>query len=299
MVFNLWLICSLFALCMSTTVTDIDNDTIMPLDVMDLGTAIKEAHSKLDLIHQRFEMWDPLRRPLHLYVMNMPDYAWDILKYKIIIKMMRKYLSIQQKEELRQEDNPADSSASNDQDDFLMVFGGSSVTAGHDNHFYESWPIVTGRFLHPHPICSPLLHSVVINNPGRLINHLSTIVMSMSMMRILTQPPFSLPLSIHILILFDYLLTFTMANPNPNPNMTERRLKSVFNSLGVRLRVHNIGEPFPPRLHSLPSFFIIIVAFIIVNRTRTCTNLVLAIIMPFTIIFYRSFPFTAHSSRGQ
>ena len=43
MVFNLWLICSLLALCMSTTVTDIDNDTIMPLDVMDLGNAIKEA----------------------------------------------------------------------------------------------------------------------------------------------------------------------------------------------------------------------------------------------------------------
>jgi hypothetical protein len=25
---------------------------------------------------------------------------------------------------------------------FLMIFGGSSVTAGHDNYFNESWPLV-------------------------------------------------------------------------------------------------------------------------------------------------------------
>jgi hypothetical protein len=44
---------------------------------------------------------------------------WDIIKYKIAKKVVDK-----------------------DQD-FLMVFGGSSVTAGHDNYFHQSYPMVS------------------------------------------------------------------------------------------------------------------------------------------------------------
>jgi hypothetical protein len=48
----------------------------------------------------------------------MPTNAWDIIKYKIAKKIA--------------EGNSA----------FLMVFGGSSVTAGHDSDFREAYPAV-------------------------------------------------------------------------------------------------------------------------------------------------------------
>ena len=44
---------------------------------------------------------------------------WDIIKYKIAKKVVDKG------------------------QDFLMVFGGSSVTAGHDNYFHQSYPMVS------------------------------------------------------------------------------------------------------------------------------------------------------------
>lgn len=51
----------------------------------------------------------------------MPTYGWDILKYKIAKKIV-------------------DGGSY-----FRMTFGGSSVTAGHDNWYNESWPFVFER----------------------------------------------------------------------------------------------------------------------------------------------------------
>lgn len=56
---------------------------------------------------------------------NMPDYAWDILKYKIAKKFIDRNSS------------------------FLFIFGGSSVTAGHDNYYNQSYPLVLERRLKP------------------------------------------------------------------------------------------------------------------------------------------------------
>ncbi len=55
----------------------------------------------------------------------MPGYGWDLLKYKIAKKIV-----------------DGDSQ-------FLMIFGGSSVTAGHDNYYNQSWPQVFERRMLP------------------------------------------------------------------------------------------------------------------------------------------------------
>ncbi len=55
----------------------------------------------------------------------MPDYAWDILKYKFALKIL------------------------NLNSTFLMVFGGSSVTAGHDNFYSQAYPFVIERRMKP------------------------------------------------------------------------------------------------------------------------------------------------------
>lgn len=49
--------------------------------------------------------------------------SWDLLKYKFIEKMTR----------------PSGNA------EFIMIFGGSSVTAGHDSFYNESYPFVTER----------------------------------------------------------------------------------------------------------------------------------------------------------
>ena len=55
---------------------------------------------------------------------NMNTVAWDILKFKFCEKIVTQQI---------------------DNRRFLMLFGGSSVTAGHDNYFHESYPIVFER----------------------------------------------------------------------------------------------------------------------------------------------------------
>eukprot|EP00605_Chrysophyceae_sp_TOSAG23-4_P002999 GSChrysophyteH1.ASY1.ANO1.3304.1 assembled CDS len=90
----------------------------------DLDLAEFRAQKVVNLIFQRFEMWHPTRRLFFWYIMNIPNWGWDILKYKLALKTLL----------------PHDA-----QSEFLFIFGGSSVTAGHDNRFNESYPIVFRR----------------------------------------------------------------------------------------------------------------------------------------------------------
>ena len=81
------------------------------------------AQYSLNLIHQRWEISSP--RGQFLYIANnMPMAAWDVIKHKIALKLVTKT-------------------------SFKMTFGGSSVTAGHDNFFNESYPSVCERRLQP------------------------------------------------------------------------------------------------------------------------------------------------------
>ena len=78
------------------------------------------AFDQLNLIHQRFEFSSP-RVQFLLVSTNLPTAAWDILKYKAAKKFV--------------EGNST----------FSFLFGGSSVTAGHDNYYNESYPFVFER----------------------------------------------------------------------------------------------------------------------------------------------------------
>jgi hypothetical protein len=125
----------------------IDDDEELPLEKFDLEKARAAAQKTANLIYQRFEFWNEKTYPFFLYSSNMPDYAWDILKYKIAMKMLMKPEAA---EDFTMEPKGSQSEgSSNDAKDFLMVFGGSSVTAGHDNYFKESWPLVYERRMKP------------------------------------------------------------------------------------------------------------------------------------------------------
>lgn len=50
-----------------------------------------------------------------------------------------------------------------------MIFGGSSVTAGHDNKYYQSYPEVVGRKLRP--ILDALKVSTVVHNIAQGANN--------------------------------------------------------------------------------------------------------------------------------
>ena len=127
--------------------TGIDDDEELPLDKFDLKKARGEAEKLANLIYQRFEFWNEKTYPFFLYSSNMPDYAWDILKYKIAIKTLMK--PNDNNDRTKQPTGAEEEGSSNLEKDFLMIFGGSSVTAGHDNYFAESWPIVYERRMKP------------------------------------------------------------------------------------------------------------------------------------------------------
>jgi hypothetical protein len=88
-------------------------------------SAKKLAGDVANLVHQRFEFDHASRFQFFIEASNMPWYGWDILKYKIAKKIV-------------------DGGST-----FLMIFGGSSVTAGHDNYYNQSYPFVFERRMKP------------------------------------------------------------------------------------------------------------------------------------------------------
>ena len=95
------------------------------VSIDDLTVAKQAADKIANLIYQRFEFHNKDWFQFFMGASNMPDYAWDILKYKICKKAV-------------------DGNAT-----FLLIFGGSSVTAGHDNYYNQSYPLVFERRLKP------------------------------------------------------------------------------------------------------------------------------------------------------
>ena len=94
-----------------------------------LSDAKAAAVKSLNLMHQRWEFGSP-RLQFLLIAANMGKEAWDIIKYKVSMKFVSSLLN-KQKQETQ----------------FLMIFGGSSVTAGHDNYYNQSLPFVCERRL--------------------------------------------------------------------------------------------------------------------------------------------------------
>lgn len=99
----------------------VDNDNIETI----LESALSKGFNTSNLIYQRFEFYNPMRIQFFLASANMPSQAWDILKYKVATKTLLGNST------------------------FLMIFGGSSVTAGHDNYYSQAYPFVVERRLRP------------------------------------------------------------------------------------------------------------------------------------------------------
>jgi hypothetical protein len=81
-----------------------------------------ETERLLSLIYNRYEMFDSSLYGIYLIrpYLNMDMHTWDLLKYKYAHKILTG-------------------------EDFMCIFAGSSVTAGHDNFLNESYPMVYER----------------------------------------------------------------------------------------------------------------------------------------------------------
>jgi hypothetical protein len=93
----------------------------------DFNKAKELLQEASNLIYHRYQFNRSDTYQFFLEVSNLPPYSWDIQKYKIAQKIV-----------------DGDKSKP-----YLMVFGGSSVTAGHDNYYYQSYPFVLERRLSP------------------------------------------------------------------------------------------------------------------------------------------------------
>lgn len=87
--------------------------------------ALEAVNKAANLVYQRFEFHNKVTFQFFLESSNMPTYAWDLIKYKLALKIL------------------------SGQSSYLMIFGGSSVTAGHDNYYNQSYPFVFERRVKP------------------------------------------------------------------------------------------------------------------------------------------------------
>jgi len=101
---------------------------------IDFGGALSAAFKFATLIHVRFDMGNPKRVPFFQIFANMPSWGFDIIKYKVAKKMVDAALA-------------GSSSNGGEKPKFIMIFGGTSVTAGHDSYYNQSYPFVAERRL--------------------------------------------------------------------------------------------------------------------------------------------------------
>ncbi|KAJ1429011.1 hypothetical protein B484DRAFT_449606, partial [Ochromonadaceae sp. CCMP2298] len=92
---------------------------------IDYAKALDSIHDTANLLYQRYEFNRSDTYQFFLEVSNMPPYGWDQMKFKIAQKMV--------------DGNSA----------YTMIFGGSSVTAGHDNYYRQAHPFVFERRIKP------------------------------------------------------------------------------------------------------------------------------------------------------
>lgn len=92
---------------------------------IEFSTAKILSSQLLNLIRHRYELGDSIGSNFFNTANNIANFHWDIIKYKILTKALTVNST------------------------FLMVFGGSSVTAGHDNHFNQSYPMIVKKRMQP------------------------------------------------------------------------------------------------------------------------------------------------------
>jgi len=103
---------------------------VLPCGHVSLTTTLPSA-----LLLCRYELDGPIGSQMFLTMNNMKAETFDIMKYKFLKKVLGP---------------PAvDASSDNLEKAFVMIFGGSSVTAGHDSFFNQSYPMIVQARLGP------------------------------------------------------------------------------------------------------------------------------------------------------
>ena len=87
--------------------------------VISIASLLRPALRQIDAKQAEISLrWNISSYPLFLSLMDIPLRSWNIQKHKFMLKLL----------------SPASS--------FIVGFSGSSITAGHDSFFNESFPIV-------------------------------------------------------------------------------------------------------------------------------------------------------------
>lgn len=89
-----------------------------PTKEKNLSGALDKLRKVLSLIRNRYELDKRQGSQFFRASNNISPLTWDMIKYSLAYKMVQPKAS------------------------YLMVFGGSSVTAGHDNYFSQSYPMI-------------------------------------------------------------------------------------------------------------------------------------------------------------
>jgi hypothetical protein len=92
---------------------------------VDLAVAKGLSQKLLSLIRNRYELHDTRGSQFFLTANNMKAATWDMMKYKFLMKIL------------------------GEDKEFLLVFGGSSVTAGHDNYYHQAYPFILDNRISP------------------------------------------------------------------------------------------------------------------------------------------------------
>jgi len=100
-------------------------ETAASSDFDSLTNAKALAMDVLNLIFARYELQDAANMQHFMVTFNAPAMTWEILRLKVAEKILHKGST------------------------FTFVFSGTGVTAGYDNYFHQSYPMVIEKRLSP------------------------------------------------------------------------------------------------------------------------------------------------------
>ena len=120
----------------TTTTNDNDNDPFKKIIINEISPIYTDnkpdfqlakqlSQKLLSLIRSRYQIDSIIGSNFIRTTQNIGDITWDIIKYKYAKKIIT------------------------ENSNFLMIFGGSSVTAGHDNYYNQSYPLILKKRMLP------------------------------------------------------------------------------------------------------------------------------------------------------
>ena len=115
-----------------------------------LEKAVELAQSSLSLIRNRYELDGVHGGQFFLTANNMKAKTWDMIKYKFLIKIL------------------------GDDKVWLSIFGGSSVTAGHDNYYDQAYPFIFDKRMSPIlEVLGVKMHTIILHRVLTTAHHIS------------------------------------------------------------------------------------------------------------------------------